>query len=561
MDPASATDAFETAVRLHQSGRVDEAEAIYRRTLDVQPDHPRAHQLLGVLCSQTGRYREALELLERAVALNPQSAAAHCNLGMVLTMLSRNSQAIRELRTALAIHPDFPEAWANLANAYRGIGEIDAAIDSAQRALMLRPSAKAASHHLTLLHLHPSCDARQLFHFHTAWRKTYADPLKHLIRPHTNDPIPARRLRVGYVTPELSDTPVVWFLLPLLQAHNHAQFEIFCYSDSICLDTFADQVQALCDEHRLTVNLTDQQMADLVRQDQIDILVDLAMHSNNNRLLVFAQKPAPIQVTYLAWGGTTGLDTIDYRFTDPYLDAPGLDPSTSSGQRESVYSEKSVRLRSFWCYRAPPQAPPVDSLPAASAHRITFGCLNSYAKVTRPTLDLWAEILQQVTDSRLMIHCPDGEPHDRTTSHLGEHGIDAGRIVFVPPLALADYYRQYNQIDIGLDPFPWPGGTTTCDALWMGVPVITLTGKTAVSRGGSSILSNVGLPELIATTPRQYVGLATELAGNTARLAELRASLRERMLGSPLMDAPSFAAEVESAYRSMWRVWCSSDRA
>jgi predicted O-linked N-acetylglucosamine transferase (SPINDLY family) len=553
MNPATGPDGFESAVRLHQSGRVDEAEAVYRKTLESHPDHPRAHQLLGVLCFQTGRYREAVEMLERAVALDPQSAAAHCNLGMVLAMLSRNSQAIRELRTALAIHPDFPAAYDNLASAYRNIGEIEAAIDCVQRSLVLKPNAKTASHHLLLLHLHPSCDARQLFQFHTAWRKAYADPLKHLIKPHTNDPSPGRRLRVGYVTPKLDDTPVVWFLLPLLREHNHAQFEMFCYSDSIRLDAIADQVHALCDQHRLTANLTDQQMADLVRRDQIDILVDLAMHSNNNRLLVFAQKPAPIQVTYLAWGGTTGLDTIDYRFTDPYLDAPGQD--------ESVYSEKSVRLRSFWCYWAPPEAPPVAPLPAASAHRITFGCLNSYSKVTRPTLDLWAEILQQVTDSRLMIHCPEGEPHDRTTRHLGERRIDAGRILFVPPLALSDYYREYNQIDIGLDPFPWPGGTTTCDALWMGVPVITLAGKTAVSRGGSSILSNVGMPELIATTPQQYVGLATGLAGNTARLSQLRASLRERMLASPLMDAPRFAAEVEAAYRSMWQVWCSSDRA
>ena len=553
MDAATGDDSFETAVRFHQSGRVDEAEGLYRRALDAQPDHPRAHQLLGVLCFQTGRFREAVDLLERAVALDPQSAAAHCNLGMVLTMLSRNSQAIRELRTALAIHPNFPEAHANLATALRGVGEIEAAIDCVQRALTLRPDPKTASHYLMLLHLHPSCDARQLFHFHTAWRKTYADPLKHLIKPHTNDPTLTRRLRVGYVAQELSASPVVWFLLPLLQAHNHCEFEIFCYSDSIRLDATAEQVHGLCDHHRLTVKLTDQQMAELVRQDQIDILVDLAMHSNLNRLVVFARKPAPIQVTYLAYGGTTGLDTIDYRFTDPYFDAPGQD--------QSVYSEKSVRLQSFWCYWAPPEAPPVAPLPAASANCLTFGCLNSYSKVTRPTLDLWAEILQRVKDSRLMLHCPDPEAHARTTRHLGERGIDAARLIFVPPLALADYYRQYNQIDIALDPFPWPGGTTTCDTLWMGVPVITLAGQTAVSRGGSSILSNVGLPELIARAPPDYVRLAVELAADTARLAKLRATLRPRMLASPLMDAPRFAAEVEAAYRSMWHTWCRTRQA
>jgi len=310
----------------------------------------------------------------------------------------------------------------------------------------------------------------------------------------------------------------------------------------------------------VTLGFNDEQLADQVRQDRIDILVDLAMHAEGSRLLAFARKPAPVQVTYLAYAGTTGLETMDYRLTDQYMDPP----STSSGQApdadESAYSEKSVRLKSYWCYQPRAEAPEVGQLPAlARAGTVTFACLNNYAKVSPKVLGVWCQVLRRVPSSRLVVYSREGTHRQRAIDIVRAEGIDVSRFEFVGPVVTAEYFRRYLGIDVALDPFPYPGGTTTCDALWMGVPVVTLAGRTAVSRGGVSILSNVGLPELIARSPEEYVQIAATLAGDLPRLAGLRAGLRPRLLASPLMDAAGFVRDVEGAFRQMWRAWCAGD--
>jgi predicted O-linked N-acetylglucosamine transferase (SPINDLY family) len=264
---------------------------------------------------------------------------------------------------------------------------------------------------------------------------------------------------------------------------------------------------------------------------------------------MFARKPAPVQVTYLAYCSTTGLDTIDYRITDPYLDPPD--------DNQRGYSEKSVWLpNSYWCYEPYIQAPAVGPLPAAQAGHVTFGCLNTFSKVTAPTLVTWAELLRQVPGSHLVLHASRGDHRRRLLEQFGAQGIDSDRITFVGKVPLEQYLEIYNQIDIGLDPFPYAGGTTTCDALWMGVPVVSLAGRIAVSRGGLSILSNVGMPELVAHDRDEYLRIAIKLAGDLARLSEVRSNLRDRMRTSPLMDGRRFAADVEAAYRQIWREAC-----
>ena len=266
-------------------------------------------------------------------------------------------------------------------------------------------------------------------------------------------------------------------------------------------------------------------------------------------MLAFARKPAPVQVTYLAYAGTTGLDAIDCRLSDPHLDPPGED--------ESDYSEKTVRLpQTYWCYPPPAEAPDVGPLPARRADHITFGCLNNYAKVTSQTLQAWCALLRRVPNSTLIVHSQLGSHRRNAHEQLSAAGIDPARISFVHMSPFAQYLRQYDRIDIALDPFPYPGGTTTCDALWMGVPVITLAGQTAVSRGGKSILTNLGLTDMIATSVEQYVDIAAQLATDMPRLESLRQSLRTRMRSSPLMYAPQFARDVESAFRRMWCTWC-----
>ena len=298
-------------------------------------------------------------------------------------------------------------------------------------------------------------------------------------------------------------------------------------------------------------DLSDEQLADTIRHDRIDILVDLTMHMAKNRLLVFARKPAPVQVTYLAYCGTTGLGTMDYRLTDPYLDPLGRD--------ERFYCERSVCLpETYWCYRPTIETPPVNALPALAAGHVSFGSLNNFCKVTPPVLAAWGRLLQAVPDAKLLLHARAGSHRERVWGFLAGQGISAERVEFLDIKPLAEYFNVYQRIDVALDPFPYGGGTTTCDALWMGVPVVSLAGQTAVGRGGLSILSNVGLTDLVADDAGQYIRIAADLANDLPRLSELRQTLRQRMQASPLMDAPRFARNIEAAYRQMWQRWCSN---
>jgi predicted O-linked N-acetylglucosamine transferase (SPINDLY family) len=309
------------------------------------------------------------------------------------------------------------------------------------------------------------------------------------------------------------------------------------------------QLRQHTDHWRSIVGLSDEQVAELIRQDQIDVMVDLTLHAARNRLLVFARKPAPVQVTYLAYAGTSGLSTMDYRLTDPFMDPAGVN--------DAHYAEHSFRLpKTYWCYAPTCPEIPVGPLRALAGGGVTFGSLNNFSKINPSVLELWIKILHAVPGSRLVLHAHEGSHRQRVLDLMARAGITPERLSFAGRRSIADYYRGYHEIDIALDPFPFAGGTTSCDALWMGVPLVSLCGQTAVARAGLSLLSNVGLPELVAHTAEDYVRIAAELAGDLPRLAELRATLRARMEQSPLMDAPAFARDIEAAYRTMWRTWC-----
>jgi predicted O-linked N-acetylglucosamine transferase (SPINDLY family) len=389
-----------------------------------------------------------------------------------------------------------------------------------------------------------------IYEEHRRWNQQHAEPLRKFIQPHTNNRESERPLRIGYVSPDFRDHPVGRFLLPLLAAHDPNNFAVFCYAEVHHPDRLTDLLHRHAKQWRNTVGLTDERAAELIREDQIDILVDLTMHMARNRLLLFARKPAPVQATYLAYCSTTGLNTIDYRLTDPHHDPPGVN--------DAYYSETSIRLpETYWCYSSVEQSPQVSLPPALGTGDVTFGCLNNFCKVSPEALDVWIQLLGATPKSRLILHAHEGSHRQRVWDSLQHQGIDPHRLRFVGMLPFYEYFNMYEQIDIGLDPFPYNGGTTTCDALWMGVPVVTLSGRTGVGRGGVSVLRNVGLTELIGETPEQYVRIATGLAGDLPRLAELRRTLRSRMQASPLMDAPRFARNIEAAYRQMWRNWCA----
>jgi predicted O-linked N-acetylglucosamine transferase (SPINDLY family) len=577
---------YELALLLHRARRLGEAEKLYLRIVAEQPEHADALHGLGVIAHQIGRNDIAVELLQRAIALKPAAAHFYNNLGTALADQRRLKEAIACYQKALTLEPDdagihsnlgnafrdqeqgcldeavvcyqralvlkpeYPEAHNNLGTAFTDQGRLDEAIASFRRALALKPDyPDAHSNLIYTLHFHPDCSAGAIAEECRRWNRLFAEPLQRLSLPYPNNRDPERKLRIGYVSPDFRSHPVGRFLLPLIEHHDRRSFELFAYAHVKHSDQMTGRFRSCMDVWRITTGLADEQLAEQIRGDGIDILIDLTMHMADSRLLVFARKPAPIQATWLAYCSTTGLGAMDYRLSDPYLDP------VEEGC--CAYSERTIRLaETYWCYQPTGEEPVVNLLPVLEKGFITFGSLNNFAKVTESTAAAWGRILQSVPQSRLVIHAHRGEHCRRFLQAMDRRGIEAQRIQFVGKRPMKEYFGLYHGIDIALDPAPYGGGTTTCDALWMGVPVVSLAGQTAVGRGGLSLLSNLGLPELVGRSAEQYVQIAVRLAGNPARLATLRATLRQRMLASALMDAPRFARNMEAAYRTMWRNWC-----
>ncbi len=538
---------------LLEKGELGEAIAAYRKALALKQNFPEAWNSLGNALASKGQINEALEAFRKALILQPDYAEAHNNLGNMLREGGQLDEAVASFRQALAAQPERAEFFNNLGCALRDQGRIEEALTEFAQAVALKPTYfQAHSNRVYSLHLDVRQNARTIAAEHERWNRQHAEPLRHLIQSHANDPNPDRRLRIGYVSGDFRDHVLGRYVMPLFREHDHGRFEIFCYAHVRRPDALTTEFRERADHWREIAGLSDEQAAGQVRRDRIDILVDLTLHMNNARLLIFARKPAPVQLTFAGYPGTTGLETIDYRLSDPHLDPPGGD--------ESVYSERTLRLPdSFWCYD-PLECRDVEvnPLPALVRGGVTFGCLNSFSKINPSVLGLWARLLLQVPSARLMLLAHAGSHRERTRSFMKERGLDPERIEFAGFQPRRKYLELYHHIDIGVDCFPYNGHTTSLDSLWMGVPVITLSGQTAVGRGGRSILCNLGLSELVASTPEQYVRLAAELAGNLEQLRHLRGALRARMLGSRLMNAAKFARDVETAYRVMWRTWCGS---
>jgi predicted O-linked N-acetylglucosamine transferase (SPINDLY family) len=401
------------------------------------------------------------------------------------------------------------------------------------------------------LHYHPGYDFRTISDEQQRWNRQFSEPLQMSLQPYANDPGGERPLRIGYVSADFRDHAVGRFLLPLFERHDRERFEIFCYSGVSRPDKMTERLRALTGPWRPTFGVPDDRLAEIIREDRVDILVDLSLHSGGNRLPVFARQPAPVQLSWLGYPGSAGIPAIGYRLTDACMDPPGSRSRGTAGSAGEL-----LRLPNCWCcYQPAEDAPEIASLPALSARKVTFGSLNHFSKVHEGVLARWAGVLEAVNGSRLLFPCPEGIARERVRAFFGARGIAGERLELVNYLPRSEFLRLYERIDIGLDTFPYNGMATTCDALWMGTPVLTLPGEMPASRAGLSLLSCVGLGELVAHSEEDYVRLATELAANLSRLAELRASLRGRMLASPLMDAPTFARDVEAAYRSMWRRW------
>lgn len=583
-------DKIRDAVRLQQSGALTEAESVYREVLGHDPDNFDVMHLLGNNLMQQQRHDESIALLQRAAAARPDASEVFYNLGSVFCARSEFDKAANSYRRAIAVRPDFAEALSNLGGVLKSIGDYDEAESCYRRAIEIKPEFAEAHYNLgNLLHLfgrldeaiaayrrtldlkpdfvtahsnlvyalnfHPDYEPAAIFEAHLAWARRHAEPLGRFVAPHANVPAPDRRLRVGYVSPNFRDHAVTYFFEPTLAHHDARQFDVVCYSDVTRPDAYTQRLQSYRATWRDCTRLDDAALAELVRQDAIDILVDLTGHTDNNRLLAFARKPAPVQVTWNGYANTTGMSAIDYRISDAYADPPGMS--------DQLHSERLVRLPEIYmAFRPPDDSPPVGDLPAARAGHVTFGSFNALAKITPQVVALWGRLLQAVPSARLIIcTVPAGSARGRVTQMFAAQGVDAARLEMHGTLPFPEFLALHQRADIALDPFPFHGTTTTCHTLWMGVPVVTRAGASHVSRVGVSILANLGLPQLIARSDDEYLTIAQSLAADTVSLGRLRAELRDRMLAAANTDGARLTRHLESAYRDMWRRWCATQTA
>lgn len=540
---------FNLGRALLQVKKHEDSIAALETALKHKPDFAEAQLTLGCAYEELGKEHQALQHYQASLAINPSYAWAHINLGALHYRGGRMGDALAEFRLAEQENPILAMAHSWLAKILREMGYSTEALDHIRRAHDLSPN-HAAYHSALLFGL--NCAAGiptdELFTEHVAFAQRHCAYIKQKTN-HSNQPDPERRLRIGYVSGDFIGHPVALFLEPLLQSHARDQVEVFCYHNNPETDVVTTRLKGKSDQWRDIAHLDDVATANLIQRDQIDILVDLSGHTNLNRLLLFAHKPAPVQATWLGYLGTTGLSVMDYRICDTYTDPVGL--------TEAQHTERLARLpNSQWCYAPLVHLPPVTGLPMSANGYLTLGSFNNLSKLNGEVISLWARVLQALPDARLLIAAvPDQESSDHLTTQFAYYGIAQGRLTFRSRQIPAEYFASYNEIDIVLDPFPYNGGTTSLDALLMGVPIVALAGERSISRGGVSILSNLGLGEFIATTPEDYIRIVRDLASTPARLARLRSTLRSRMKLSPLMDVQRFTHDIEQLYRQMWRQW------
>ncbi len=506
---------------LLMAGQGKAAATRFETLAAARPDRPDLLMHLGIVRRDIGSLTEAATRFHQALAKDPDLAPAWNNLGIVFKDLNRIPEAVSAFRTALARSPDFATAHSNLL-----------------LTMLYDPGTTDAVH---------AAEAR-------LWWWRHGAPASGASRSE-NRAAPDRRLRIGYVSADFKRHAVSRFFLPLIRHHDRRRVEIFCYANVLRPDDFTKEFEGLADHWRPIADRNDPQVAETVAEDRIDILVDLSGHSAGNRLGVFARKPAPVQVTWLGYPATTGLPVMDYRIVDGETDPP----ETGNG----AGTETLFRLdRGFLCYAPIPDGPVVNDAPVLSTGRVTFGSFNNLAKIGPAVIDAWSAILNRVPDARLILKCAslaDPAVCRDLRGRFAANGISAGRLEFSGYLSdYNDHLALYHRVDIGLDPFPYNGTTTTCDALWMGVPVIALEGDRHAGRVGKSLLGRVGLMDLVADSPAAYVEIAVALAADPRRIQEIRASLRDTMAGSCLCDGPGFARAMEDAFRRMWGRWCAA---
>jgi predicted O-linked N-acetylglucosamine transferase (SPINDLY family) len=539
---------------IREQGDMAAAVRAYARVTAIAPDSTYSHYWLATCHEQSGNLQLARVHCEAGLAVEPDQIGLLLRLGSIAVASLDHYLALDCYLRAEAIDPEIPQIDSMIADQHCFLGHVAEGAARFDRALAKEPgSIRLQSNRLFVLNYANLLSPEQLFAEHRRWGESHEVELRERWRPHRNARVSDRALRIGYVSGDLRQHAVAFFLEPLLAHHSRSQFEIHCFDTSRYPE---DAVTARLRSHgaawHRVAHLTDDALADAIRVDGIDILVDLSGHSVMNRLLVFARKPAPVQATWLGYLGTTGLSAIDYRITDGYLDPPGM--------TERLHTETLYRLPYASCFQPATHGPTVGPLPASRNGHITFGSVNQWSKVGDEAKSVWAEILKAVPDSRFVVVARGAQNPlfaREIASCFARHGIDPNKISVRPSTSIEGFLALFQELDITLDPFPYGGGTTTMHSLWMGAPVITLAGRTAFARNSIGPLSEVELTQTVAATRADYVRIAVALASDIDALQAIRGSLRAKLRRARSLDSHGFAAQMEEAYREMWRRYCS----
>jgi predicted O-linked N-acetylglucosamine transferase (SPINDLY family) len=583
--PGSADDQCNLGEILARLDRRSEAAGAFSRAIALSPTFGQAHHKLGLNCQLLGRFEAAKAGYGRASALMPENGEVRALrlaaiietapapdipalVGRLLAVPARTAdefmivgstigekgyyrEAVRALSRALAINPAAPDCWANRGVSLANLAGYHEAVRGARRALAIRPDYSHAHTNLIFwLAFLPELDVADRQRERRRWaaiqRRAVAPPA-----PHANSRDPERRLRLGYVSPDFKAHANAGIFGPVIQRHDHSRFELYLYSNVAREDSTTAKFRSWADVWRPTLGLSPDAMAAMIRADRVDVLIDVAGHAAGHQLLTFLRKPAPVQVT--AWGSATGtgLSEVDYFLADPVLVPAGV---------RGAFAETVYDIPGVLPYAAPDNLPDVSPLPAGSGGPVVFGCFNRAIKIGPATLDVWAAILRRVPDARLFLKdraFDSAEIRQRFGDDLAARGVSRDRLAFAGATSLLAHLDAHARVDIALDPFPVNGGITTCEALLMGLPVVTLLGDDPGSRASASLLSVVGLDDWIAADIDRYVEIAVERSARPAELAELRRTLRQRYLASPIGNPDTYTRLVEAAFRDMWRRWCA----
>jgi protein O-GlcNAc transferase len=546
--PRSADYHASLGAALHGTGQLDAALLECREALNLNPSHVQALILSSYIMLTMGRVKEAVEPARQAALLMPDLVDIQVHCGECLRQAEFSDEAAAHYERVLARKLITGDVHNNLGNVYKDQGRLEEAIEQFRRAMEVDLNPLFFSNMIYTMHYHPGYSPEAIFKEGQRYDRIFVQPFKEAIRPCQNDRTPDRKLRIGYVSTEFRQHALGLNMMPLLENHDRSQYEIFCYANVARTDFYTFRLRQLADTWRDTHGLSDNDIAELIRRDHIDILLDLHQHMGGNRMLIYARRPAPVLIGFAGYPNSSGVSTIDYRFADPNLEPADEAPFPTS--------ETVMRLpHTWWAYHAVTEVP-VNEQPALSSDHFTFGNLNNFCKLNPETYDLWAQVMRAVDHSRLILLAPEGAHRDRAIEYLGKQGIEADRIKFVNRTSSVEYYKYYHEIDMCLDSFPYNGHTTSMDSFFMGVPVTSYRGPTPWSRGTWSQATNLGLRELVAATPEEFVKLSIALARDVPRLAELRRTLRDRMRASPLMDGKGFARGIEALYRQAWKTHC-----